>query len=94
MGSRQYQQYDNRTPNAAVYVCYTLPGMITESSSIIEAPTRDELIDAFLRRAHLTPISSVEAGEILDEWNAYGCLDYVKVDGQWAVRLKARSRWQ
>jgi hypothetical protein len=68
--------------------------MVTAPSSIIEAPTRDELVDAFLRRAHLTPISSEQAAAILDEWNAYGCLDYVKVDGQWAVRLKARSRWQ
>jgi len=68
--------------------------MITTSSSIIEQPTREELIDAFLRRPRLTPISSVEAGDILDEWHSLGCLDYVKVNGQWAVRLRARSRWQ
>jgi len=75
--------------------CAILVTMITASSSIIiEQPSRDELVDAFLRRPRLTPISSVEAGEILDEWNAYGCLDYVKVNGQWTVRLRARKRWQ
>jgi hypothetical protein len=69
--------------------------MVTASSSIIiEQPSRNELIDAFMRRPQLTPISSELAAAILDEWNAFGCLDYVKVDGQWAVRLKARSRWQ
>jgi hypothetical protein len=69
--------------------------MVTAPSSIIEQPSRDELIDAFLRRSRLTPISSIEAGEILDEWGAYGVLDYVRDEsGRWAVRLKARSRWQ
>ena len=64
------------------------------TSGIVDQPSRDELIDAFLRRPRLTPISSIEAGEILDEWGAYGVLDYVKQDGQYTVRLRARKRWQ
>jgi hypothetical protein len=67
--------------------------MISSSSSIIEQPSRDELIDAFMRRPRLTPISSVEASDVLDEWADF--LDFKRnEEGRWVAYLISRKRKQ
>jgi hypothetical protein len=67
--------------------------MIAGSSSIIEQPSRDELIDALLRRPRLTPISSIEASDMLDEWADF--LDFKRNEqGRWVAYLISRKRKQ